>query len=195
MRRAACLVLAAMLAGCAVTPVAPIVAPDPDKLPAAWAATGRMALAANGEGGSGSFTWQQRSAEATLSLRGPFGAGAIEVVTDGRTLAVTDGEGRHLGDERAQAILRQRLGTDLPLGELRFWMLGVAAPGSAASVSDAATAPRRVIEQSGWRVDYDTFQTAAGYSVPERFTATQGGVRLKVIVDNWRIDGEPGPQP
>jgi outer membrane lipoprotein LolB len=154
-----------------------------------------MALAANGEGGSGSFTWRQRSAEATLSLRGPLGAGAIEVVTDGRTLAVTDAEGRHLGDERAQAMLRQRLGTELPLNELRFWMLGVAAPGSAASVADAATAPRRVIEQSGWRIDYDSFQAAAGYSVPERFTATQGAVRLKVIVDDWRIEGAPGSGP
>jgi outer membrane lipoprotein LolB len=194
MRRAACLVLAATLAGCAVSPVAPTVAPDPDTL-TAWTASGRMALAANGEGGSGSFTWQQRSAEATLSLRGPLGAGAVEVVTDGHTLAVTDAEGRHLGDERARATLRQRLGTDLPLGELRYWMLGVAAPGSAASVADAATAPRRVIEQSGWRIDYDTFRAAAGYSVPERFTATQGGVRLKVIVDDWRIDGSPEPRP
>ena len=194
MRRAACFVLAATLAGCAVSPVAPPVAPDPEKLQA-WTATGRMALAANGEGGSGSFTWQQRSDEATLSLRGPLGAGAIEVVTDGRTLAVTDAEGRHVGDERAQAMLRQRLGTDLPLGELRFWMLGVAAPGSTASVADAASAPRRVIEQSGWRIDYDTFQPAAGYSVPARFTATQGGVRLRVVVDDWRIDGAPGTAP
>ena len=194
MRCAACLLLAATLAGCAVAPVAPTVVPDPDRLPA-WTASGRMALAANGEGGSGSFTWRQRSAEATLSLRGPLGAGAIEVVTDGRTLAVTDAEGRHVGDERAQAMLRQRLGTELPLNELRFWMLGVAAPGSAASVADAATAPRRVIEQSGWRIDYDSFQAAAGYSVPERFTATQGAVRLKVIVDDWRIDGAPGSGP
>ena len=194
MRRAACFLLAATLAGCAVAPVAPTVVPDPDRLPA-WTASGRMALAANGEGGSGSFTWRQRSAEATLSLRGPLGAGAIEVVTDGRTLAVTDAEGRHVGDERAQAMLRQRLGTELPLNELRFWMLGVAAPGSAANVADAATAPRRVIEQSGWRIDYDSFQAAAGYSVPERFTATQGAVRLKVIVDDWRIDGAPGSGP
>lgn len=186
--------LAAALGGCAVTPVAPpSVPPDPELLQQ-WTASGRMALAAHGEGGSGSFTWEQRGAGATLSLRGPLGAGAMQVTTDGQTLGVTDAEGRRLGNEQAQGLLRQRLGMDLPLAELRYWMLGVAAPGSPASVADAAQAPRRVIEQSGWRIDYDTFQSAAGLALPQRFSATQGDVRLKVVVDDWVV-GASGQGP
>jgi outer membrane lipoprotein LolB len=117
------------------------------------------------------------------------------VTTDGQTLAVTDAEGRHLGNNEAQGLLRQRLGMDLPLAELRYWMLGVAAPGSPANVADAAQAPRRVIEQSGWRIDYDTFQSASGLSLPQRFSATQGDVRLKVVVDDWVLGGAPGQGP
>jgi outer membrane lipoprotein LolB len=194
-RRAGWLVLAVALGGCAVAPVAPpSVPPDPELLQQ-WTASGRMALAAHGEGGSGSFTWEQRSAGTTLSLRGPLGAGAMQVTTDGQTLAVIDAEGRYLGNDQAQGLLRQRLGMDLPLAELRYWMLGVAAPGSPASVADAARAPRRVIEQSGWRIDYDTFQSASGLSLPQRFSATQGDVRLKVVVDDWVLGGAPGQGP
>jgi outer membrane lipoprotein LolB len=188
-------VLAAACGGCAVAPVAPqSPSPDPESFQY-WTASGRLALAANGEGGSGSFTWGQQGAESTLSIHGPLGAGAMQVTTNGQSLIVTDAEGRHLGTEQASALLRRRLGTDLPLAELRYWMLGVPSPGSPSSVSDAAVAPVRVIEQSGWRIGYDVFRSSGGVSLPERFTATQGGVRLKVVVDDWQVTVAPGRQP
>jgi outer membrane lipoprotein LolB len=194
-RRVAWLVLAAACGGCAVAPVAPpSSSPDPESFQY-WTASGRLALAASGEGGSGSFSWGQRGAETTLSIRGPLGAGAMQVTMDGQSLVVTDADGRHLGTEQASALLRRRLGTDLPLAELRYWMLGVPSPGSPSSVADAAVAPVRVIEQSGWRISYDMFIAARGVSLPERFTATQGGVRLKVIVDDWEVAEAPGQGP
>jgi len=188
-------VLAAACGGCAVAPVAPpSPSPDPESFQY-WTASGRIALAANGEGGSGSFTWGQQGAQSTLSIHGPLGAGAMQVTTDGQSLVVTDAEGRHLGEEQANALLRRRLGTDLPLAELRYWMLGVPAPGSPSSVSDADVAPVRVIEQSGWRIGYAMFTASGGVSLPERFTATQGAVRLKVVVDDWQVTVAPGRQP
>jgi len=194
-RTAGWLVLAAACGGCAVAPVAPrSLPPDPESFQH-WTASGRLALVANGEGGSGSFTWGQHGAETTLSIRGPLGAGAMQVTTDGQSLIVTDAEGRHLDTEQAGALLRRRLGTDLPLAELRYWMLGVPSPGSASSVSDAAVSPVRVIEQSGWRVGYDTFTATGGVSLPERFTATQGAVRLKVVVDDWQVAAASGQGP
>lgn len=191
-RRVGWLVLAATCGGCAVAPVVPpSSAPDPESF-LHWTASGRLALAANGEGGSGSFTWGQHGAETTLSIRGPLGAGAMQVTTDGQSLIVTDAEGRHLDTEQAGSLLRRRLGTDLPLAELRYWMLGVPSPASPSSVAEATVAPMRVIEQSGWRVGYDTFTSAGGVSLPERFTATQGTVRLKVVVDDWQVAAAPG---
>jgi outer membrane lipoprotein LolB len=195
-RRAAWLVAVVAVGGCAVAPVAPppVTLADPGVLQE-WTASGRLALAANGEGGSGTFTWEQQSEATALTIRGPLGAGALQVTSDGRSLAVTDGEGRHLDTEQAQVLLRKRLGADLPLGELRYWMLGVPSPGSPASVADAAEPPRRVIEQSGWRIGYDSFRPAAGVSLPERFTASQGGVRLRVVVDDWQVAAARGRGP
>jgi outer membrane lipoprotein LolB len=188
-------VLAVACGGCAVAPVAPPSSPPDPQSFQHWTASGRLALAANGEGGSGSFTWGQHGAETTLAIRGPLGAGAMQVTTDGQSLNVTDAEGRHLDTEQSRALLTRRLGTDLPLAELRYWMLGVPSPGSPSSVADAAVAPLRVIEQSGWRIGYDTFAAAGGVSLPERFTATQGAVRLKVVVDDWKVAAAPGQGP
>ena len=60
MRRALALLACLTLAGCATPPrpAAPYVAPDPADFPS-WIASGRMAVAAHGDGGSGSFEWRQ----------------------------------------------------------------------------------------------------------------------------------------
>jgi len=85
--------------GCAVAPVAPpSPSPDPESFQY-WTASGRIALAANGEGGSGSFTWGQQGRRARCRST-PARAGAMQVTADGQSLVVTDAEGRHLGASR-----------------------------------------------------------------------------------------------
>lgn len=46
-----------------------------------------------------------------------------------------------------------------------------------------------MIEQAGWRLAYDSFDSVQGINLPKRFSAERGGVRVKVIVDAW----SPGP--
>ena len=186
MQRALALLACLTLAGCATPPrpAAPYVAPDPADFPS-WIASGRMAVAAHGDGGSGSFEWRQVGDVSTLSLAGPLGAGAMRVTIAGEDPSVVDGDGRALDPEQTRDFLRRRLGTDLPWGELRYWMLGVPAPGSPSNVGDEPGSSGRVIEQSGWRVDYLAYESAGGASLPTRFTATAEGVKLKVTVDRW----------
>jgi outer membrane biogenesis lipoprotein LolB len=71
-------------------------------------------------------------------------------------------------------------------------MLGLAAPGEGASSSDANTSPLRVIEQSGWRLAYESFGSVQGISLPQRFSAERGRVRVRVIVDDWSLASSTG---
>ena len=182
------LVAALALSGCAAPPRLPEggAAPDPATLQH-WNATGRMAVKADHEGGSGAFVWSQLGATSQLDLRGPLGAGAFRLTVGPGTISLADGAGRVLDAEAARAELQARLGADLPWDHLRYWMLGLAAPGEGASLSDATTAPLRVIEQSGWRLAYETFGAVQGVNLPMRFSAERGDVRVRVIVDAWSL--------
>lgn len=190
MRAGLLLPLAVLLAGCAAAPPSRVLPPpDPDAL-AGWTATGRLALAAGDEGGSGSFIWSQAGESARLQVRGPLGAGGLVIETDGQSLRLVEGNGRIIDSESARQELTRRLGADLPLASLRYWMLGVPAPGSESRVLPGRRPPLRVIEQSGWRVGIDEFRSVAGFSLPVRLTATTDRARLKVVVSAW--DLEPG---
>lgn len=196
MRRAVALCTLLGLAGCAGPLRAPDQggAPDPATL-VHWTASGRLAIAAGGEGGSGAFTWTQDGSTSRLELRGPLGAGTVRIVAAPGTLSLEDGAGRDLDADAARAHLQARLGADLPWTELRYWMLGRAAPGLPADVTEADATPWRVIEQSGWHIAYDAFTAEAGLSLPQRFTARRDAVRVKVIVDAWTPGAGPGAAP
>lgn len=193
MKRLASLILAALLSACAAVPPAPVNIPtNVEQLPT-WLATGRIAIAAGGAGGAGSFTWHQDGENLRIALRGPLGAGGLEIQSDGSNMNLRDSSGTSLDAQQASARLRARLGVDLPLSSLRYWMLGMPAPRVDASVTDAAGSAPRVIEQSGWRVDFNRFREVAGFSLPERLTAKHSDVRLRVIIDDWQVPPRSTP--
>jgi outer membrane lipoprotein LolB len=177
-----------LVSGCATTPgggPSGSRPADPEQL-TQWMAKGRIALVAQGEGGSGSFVWQQRSERTELTLRGPFGAGGLALITDGTTIELSDDAGQPLNGEAARAELERRLGVTLPLAELRYWMLGGPAPdrpGSGPVQSSTGSVPGFV--QGGWVVSYEELRSQAGWSLPARMTATTSGARVRIIVDDW----------
>ena len=179
---------ALLATGCATSPVGSPSGsrpPDPEQL-TQWLAKGRIALVAQGEGGSGSFVWQQRSERTELTLRGPLGAGGLALITDGTTFELSDGAGQPLNGEAARAELERRLGVKLPLAELRYWMLGGPAPespGSGPVQTSSGSVPGFV--QGGWVVSYEELTSQAGWSLPARLTATTNGARVRIIVDDW----------
>lgn len=195
-RLAATLVVVALLTagGCATAPTTSTTgtgAAVPDAATfTQWTAKGRIALAAQGEGGSGSFVWQQRSGRTDLSVRGPLGAGGLNVVTDGDALQLTDASGRALDGVAARQALEAQLGAPIPLDDLRYWLIGVPAPGRDNGLVQAATGSMPGFVQGPWVVSYDAYTDAAGWRLPARMTATTAGVKVRVVVDDWQV-----PQP
>jgi outer membrane lipoprotein LolB len=151
-------------------------------------APARIALVAQGQGGNGSFVWQQRSERTELMVRGPLGAGGLQVITDGELLELADSSGQPLDGAAARAELERRLGVALPLAELRYWMLGVPAPQETAGPvekPEGAMTPGFI--QRGWTVSYETVGEQAGWRLPSRLSATMGNTRVRIVVDDWML--------
>lgn len=184
-----CLVVA--LGGCAtVRAPEPGTAPDPARL-TDWTAKGRIGFAAQGEGGSGSFSWRQTGPRTEMQLRGPLGAGGFDLATDGERLELRDASGIALDGEAARTELERRLGGPLPLAQLRYWILGVPAPAGSGSGDGpvqmaAGSVPGFV--QEGWVVTLDQSRAYGDWRLPVRLSATTPGVRIKLYITDWQIE-------
>lgn len=192
----AALVALGMLAGCRTAPPVAIVGPGAD---APWpqqraalekldryGLNGRVAVAANGQGFSASLRYQQMPRSSNLALDGPLGIGGLRVVLEGEDLAIATSRGEKLDGDAARAELEHRLGFALPLAELRWWLLGVPAPGEAAVNQDAGTGEIHDFTQGGWRVSINARAAGLGFSLPQRLTAERDGARLKLLVERWQ---------
>ncbi|HKQ14450.1 MAG TPA: lipoprotein insertase outer membrane protein LolB [Steroidobacteraceae bacterium] len=192
MRRHFLFVLLLLSAGCAVTPKQPAGAPANVDLAQleSWQARGRLGVSGPESGGSGSFDWQQRGDRTDLQIRGPVGVGSVRLQLRGDPghpdLKLETGNGRKLESDDAWNELEARLGAPVPAGNLRYWILGLAAPGEHVwheQSSDGIV----TLEQGGWRIDYQRYSTEPGARVPVKMNASNGTARVRIVVDSWRL--------
>ncbi len=189
-----------LLAGCRTLPPQPVLGPGAD---APWAAqraglekldrfglTGRVAVAANGEGFSANLRYERQPERTDLALDGPMGIGGVRVAIAGDDLRIETSSGKQLDGAAAREELEQRLGFALPLAELRWWVLGIPAPGDAQLDEDSGSGEIRGFTQNGWRVSIDSRAPGLGFALPRRLTAERATAeipaRMKLLVEQWR---------
>lgn len=181
-----CLCLAgALTAGCTVTPRTVAVPADLRELDR-WQARGRLGVSGPENGGSGSFDWQQRGDRSEVQIRGPVGMGSVRLQLRGDALTLETSGGQTLEEEAAWDELETRLGAPVPAGSLRYWMLGLAAPGEHRWHEENSEGVV-TLEQDGWRIDYQRYSTEFGPRIPVRMRATNGDARVRIVVDRWQL--------
>ncbi len=159
-----------------------------------WHASGRIAVAAAGTGGSGSFDWEQRGTKTAVRIQGPVGIGGLRLELDGDAVALESGDGRRVQAEAAWTELEARLGVPVPARNLRYWLLGIPAPGAFEWLP--VEPPLATLEQDSWQIAYERFGDSPQFGdsprmrLPTRLTATSGESRVRIIIDRWQLGPE-----
>jgi outer membrane lipoprotein LolB len=194
--RAAAVVTLALSAACRTTP--PTLPPS-----ASWESRraqlqarehfrlqGRVAVAANGEGFNASLRWTQEGERTEMTLEGPLGVGGVQLTATGNELRLVTSHGEVVDNAAAHEALVARLGFDPPLAALRYWALGVPDPDPALPATeslDPAQQRLSALTQGGWRIDYQSYTSAAGEILPARLTLQRETVRVRLLVDGWQL--------
>jgi outer membrane lipoprotein LolB len=153
-----------------------------------WTFDGRIAVAAGEDGFSGGIEWTQAGERADIAFSGPLGGKSFEVQVEGERLTLR-GDGESYSDDEARTIIAQRFGAGgmPPVGEMRYWLVGVPAPGTPHQETLADDRRLASLTQSGWQVRYDRYQSAGSHSLPARMEMTTQGLRLRIVVSDWRL--------
>lgn len=188
--------LLTLLAGCASTraPVPTLPADAQEALLrglAGFSLNGRTVVKAGGDGFTGSLSWTQQQQQTELRITGPIGVGGLSVTWRPDLLRITRGE-TYEGAAAGQVLLEQ-LGFMPPFEALPYWVLGLEAPGEAASgrTPPAETGRLGGLVQQQWTIRYERWMTVtlrgAAVQLPKRVVVTRDDLQLTVFVDRWKL--------
>jgi len=139
-------------------------------------------------GGRGDLDWSQSGDRIDLRVSGPLGVGALAISGDRKSVEIRSKDGV-VTTSSPESYMQERLGWSLPLAKLRYWALGVPAPGlideqpREVLLDDVGRALR--FEQLGWNVEYSEYQTVNSLTLPRKLTVASGGRSFKLVIDEW----------
>jgi outer membrane lipoprotein LolB len=180
----------ALLGGCAHQEIRPPTAPAPApwdqrlaelEHKSAWQLDGRAAVALGQQGWQASLDWRQNGTESELHLAGPLGVGAMLIKAGPEGISVNGAP----PSDTVAAQLQARLGFELPLDDLRYWLLGIPDPESPFELTRNPQDRAQFLSQAGWSIEYDEYMPSAGDVLPKRLVLSREGARVRIAVDRW----------
>jgi outer membrane lipoprotein LolB len=146
-----------------------------------WTLEGRAAVAAGTQGWQASLDWRQSAGSSELHLSGPLGIGAQVIKQTPNGLSINGAA----PSAAALTQLQDRLGFELPIDDLRYWLLGVPDPNDTFDLQRNDQDRAQHLIQAGWSIDYDRYMTASGDVLPAHIVLTRDDVRVRIVVDHW----------
>jgi len=191
----AAFVLVLLLAGCAALPSStPRATRDAAELET-WAFTGRISLTRGETGWHAGLVWREHAGEYDIRVAGPLGQGAFELSGDDAGVMLVDADQRTFTARDSDALLRHVTGWTLPVSGMHYWVRGLAVPGVEAQLERDAAGRVSRLDQSGWAIRYDRYQTVAGLTLPGRLRMERDDIAVGLVIDEWLLGVAELPEP
>jgi outer membrane lipoprotein LolB len=151
-----------------------------------WVLEGRLGVSDGKQSGTGSFSWTQDGEHYIFVMRGPTLSGANFRLSGGPDGALLEGlKGGSLQGPDAEALMRKALGWDVPLRDLRAWVLGLRADSGPAELSFGTDRLPAQLQQDGWTVEYPEWDEGRQPPLPKKVFAANPPYKVRLSIDSW----------
>lgn len=147
-----------------------------------WSFSGRMAYADLTQSFSASINWQHKPKKDQIELTFPFGQGRVLIILTKSGIVFDFGNKRLEYTKNHNLQIAKKIGTDVPILALRYWVLGLIEPKT--NYTDFSDG----FLQSGWRVKYQQMQVIGGQKYPKKIKAETANAKLKLLINKWQFD-------
>jgi outer membrane lipoprotein LolB len=153
-----------------------------------WMLQGRLGVYDGKGGGSGDFSWTQDGPRYAFVMRGPAISGVNFRLSGGPDGALLEGlHGGPVHGPDAESLMRRALGWEVPLRDLRAWVLGLRADSGPAEISFGADRLPSLLQQDGWTVDYREWDATRQPPLPKKVYAAKAPYKVRLSIESWQF--------
>ncbi len=158
----------------------------------AFRVSAESGVVADRHGGTLLLRWVVRPTAYQMTGFGPFGRIIFRLRAGPAGARLRTERGRFQGVS-ASRLLWRLTGWRLPVSGLRFWILGIPAPGPVAEHKLDREGLLASLSQAGWSIRYRSYGRTARGRLPRFLTLTREGVSgpdrivVKIRIDRWRV--------
>jgi outer membrane lipoprotein LolB len=150
-----------------------------------WSLSGKISIDDGQEGGSGRLNWTVEGAHSRLEFRGALGRGAWQLEISPNLAVLEKADGRVVQAANLRDLVEFEVGWHVPVDALRWWILGLAAPGAHQGLTFDAAGRPLTLSQDDWQVDFSRYQSFGDVDLPGRLDARNGERRVKLAIVSW----------
>lgn len=153
-----------------------------------WNLKGRLAIDAVKEAWTGTLRWTQKGDEFKILWLFPLGQGSVELYGNPDRVTLRVPKEEPMSATSAEELLGTRLGWSLPVSGLRYWLLGLPAPGLPVVKLSLDSFGRLLrLSQGGWQIRYLDYKRVENFVLPGKVFLEHPKLRLRLVIDHWHL--------
>lgn len=136
------------------------------------------------------FNWQQTAPDRyRLLLTNPLGSTELQLDAQGSVVQIVDNKGKRYTSNDAEKMISQLTGMDIPLANLRQWMMGLPGDATDYQLNNSYQLKSLSYSRNGqqWHVAIGDYDTKVTPSLPANLELTEGDQRIKLRMDSWTL--------
>ena len=155
-----------------------------------WNISGRMAIETADNGGQVDIFWQQTQNDIyDIRMIAPFGGGTSVLTSRPDGVVFTGSDGERLVEKNADRLMARVDGWQFPVSGLRYWILGVPAPGNDFKLINwNEQGYVNLMEQDGWRIEMLGYQQQGAYTLPKKIFISRldrDDLSVRMVIRQW----------
>lgn len=151
-----------------------------------WNLQGAVSVRIKDKTQMGTFGWQQQRDRYTIQIAGPLNLAGVTLRGDRNSVALWR-NGRWHYANTPENLMRQQLGWYLPISNMYYWVRGVPAPGILAKEQHDQYGHLISLEQQGWSIRYQAYQTRDNVDLPHTIYLNNQGLHAKMVIKQWQM--------
>lgn len=151
-----------------------------------WEIKGRVLVDDSVQAGSARIQWRQVNDQFRLLILPPIAQNTIVLQGNSKLVEARLANGQVLQAPTAEVLLQKYIGWDVPVSQLRYWILGLV-DHPKQIVQDSNTGLLTAFVADGWQVEYALYKEVDNIILPVRMNLQHQDVKIRLVVDSWEL--------